>query len=94
MLIHQIRSFGSLSKGYGVHVLLRDGKPEVPFRAPTCKAGGSNLSSTRQGGFIRFSVSWALMAGDKKLRKCDAFSPFKGRINKTTHRVISEGPPR
>ena len=53
MLIQQIRSFGSPRKGYGVHVLSQRGKPEVPFRAPTYnRKGGSNLSSTRQGGFI------------------------------------------
>jgi hypothetical protein len=53
MLIHQIRSLGSLGKGYGVHAGHSTArKPEVSFKAPTYPIGGSNFSSTRQGGFL------------------------------------------
>jgi len=51
-LIRQIRSLGSPSEDYGVHVLFITRKPEVSFKAPTYMTGGSDCSFARQGGFI------------------------------------------
>ena len=53
MLIQQISSLGSLGKEYGVHAEQSSArKPEVSFKTPTYSIGGSNSSSTRQGGFL------------------------------------------
>ncbi len=72
LLIRQIRSFGSLSKGIGEHAphlfnhkfnvisfllylwsRIGVGWPKVTFKAPTYLTGGSNLSSTPQGGYYK-----------------------------------------
>lgn len=70
MLIRQIRSFGSLSKEHGVHAgHIHVRKPEVSFKAPTYFIGGSNSSSTRQGGFILLVFTIAMFQARNINRK-------------------------
>lgn len=85
MLIRQIRSLGSQSKGYGVHAEhIKVRKPEVSFTTPTYLIGGSDYSLTRQGGFIL----WVLGSFISALQKIACF--FDARIARNINREIEE----
>lgn len=67
MLIHQVRSLGSLSTDYGEHVL-HGGKPNVSFGAPTYFIGGSNFFlHGRAGLFYLRLLAISLLISDLKI---------------------------